>query len=291
MKNWITALALFLCHFAAYGQEDSIKPWKTGGFGQIMFSQAAYSNWAAGGENTIAFTFGAKVFANYSKGVSSWNNDINVAYGKVKVGDETRKSDDEIIFNTLYSRKLNEKTGLAANGNFRTQLGRGYRSPGDSVIVSKFMSPSFGLFSLGIDYTPAEYFIVFISPVTLKWTHVGDIQTVNPENYGLEAGTKNRYELGGYLRMKLDKKLMTNVNLSSTLELFSNYLDRPQNVDVNWLNKLNMKVNKYITAAVTVQMIYDYDVLLSKVDEQGNVKEFRGIQWREILNIGMSYNF
>ncbi len=290
-KGIVLTGLLLLTALIAKAQSDTARGWKGGGNTRLMFSQAAYSNWVAGGENTLAVTFGAKLFLNRKGEKSRWINELNFAYGKVKVGEEIRKSDDEIIFNTLYSKKLSEKSGLAVNGNFRTQFDRGYAQPGDSILSSRFLSPAFALFSAGIDQKFSESLHLFISPLTLKWTHVSDIENINPENYGLAAGSKNRYEPGAYLRLNFDKELVENVHLSSTLELFSNLIDRPGNIDVNSLNKLNMKVNKYISTSFTFQLIYDYDVLIPKSDELGNTSLIRGVQLREIWNIGLSYDF
>lgn len=283
--------ALLLAGTIAWAQADSTAGWRHGGHVQSMISQAAYSNWVAGGENTLAISFGARLFLKHEGKKSKWNNELNLAYGKVRIGSDVRKSDDEIIFNTLYSKRLSEKTGLAVNGNFRTQFDRGFALPGDSVLISAFMSPAFTLFSIGIDHKPGDFFHLFFSPITLKWTHVGDIENINPENYGLTAGSKNRYEPGAYLRLNLDKELMKNVHFSSSIELFSNYLDKIRNMDVNSLNKLNLKVNEYISTALTFQLIYDHDVLISKTDDQGNSTQIRGLQLREVWNIGFSYDF
>ncbi len=291
IKGLFLLALLFLAAISAGAQTDTARGWERGGNAQVMISQAAYSNWVAGGQNTVAVTFAARLFLNYKGEKSKWVNELNLAYGKIKVGPEVRKSDDEIIFNTLYSKRLSEKTGLAANGNFRTQFDRGFELPGDSILISNFMSPAFTLFSLGIDHNASDFFHLFVSPLTMKWTHVGNIEKINPESYGLSPGSKNRYETGAYLRLNFDKDLFENVHLSSTLELFSNYLDRPQNIDVNSLNKLNLRVNKYITTVLTFQLIYDYDVLISKTDEQGNRTQTRGVQLREVWNIGLSYDF
>jgi len=291
IKKLFLLSVLFLAALSLGAQSDTMRSWEHGGNAHMMISQAAYSNWVAGGQNTVAVNFGTRLFLNYKGDKSNWANEFNLAYGKIKVGSEVRKSDDEIIFNTLYSKRLSEKTGLAVNGNFRTQFDRGFELPGDSILISEFMAPAFTLFSLGIDHKANDFFHVFISPLTMKWTHVGNIEKINPESYGLSPGSKNRYELGAYLRLNFDKDLFENVYLSSSLELFSNYLNRPQNIDVNSLSKLNLKINKYITTVFTFQLIYDYDILISKTDDQGNSTLTRGVQLREIWNIGLSYDF
>jgi hypothetical protein len=59
------------------------------------------------------------------------------------------------------------------------------------------------------------------------------------------------------------------------LNLYSNYLDNPQNVDIDYQMHLVMKINKYLSANVALQTIYDDNsiqaVQLSEV-----------LNWREL---------
>ncbi len=55
---------------------------------------------------------------------------------------------------------------------------------------------------------------------------------------------------------------MKNVNLDTYLDLFSNYAHNPGNIDVVFNTLLTLKVNKYISASVIVQMLYDDDVIV-----------------------------
>ncbi len=77
------------------------------------------------------------------------------------------------------------------------------------------------------------------------------------------------------------------------LDLFSNYLHNPQNVDVSWETIIGFKVNKYISATITTQLVYDDDVKIA-VDKNGDgINESFGprTQFKEVLGIGFSYNF
>jgi hypothetical protein len=51
---------------------------------------------------------------------------------------------------------------------------------------------------------------------------------------------------------------MANVSIENRLNLYSNYLDNnPQNVDIDYQMHLVMKINKYLSANVALQTIYD----------------------------------
>lgn len=261
------------------------------GMGQLNFSQAAYSNWAQGGENTLAVTANANLHLIKVDTAYDWTTDLNLSYGKIKVGADMRKSDDEIVLNTKYTRMLSDHWGIGLNGNFKSQFDLGYQYPNDSVVISKFLSPAYTSVSVGINYMPADYLTIYLSPAALKWTLVNDTSTVDQENYGVDANRKSRYEVGGLFKADFNKELAENVSISSTLELFSNYFNNPQNIDINWLNKVNMKVNDYITASLTLHIIYDDDILIPKENEEGEIYLGKGTQLREILSIGLSYKF
>jgi hypothetical protein len=102
-----------------------------------------------------------------------------------------------------------------------------------------------------------------------------------------------RYEFGGYVRLFFKKDLMKNVNLQTKLDLFSNYLHNPQNIDINWEVLISMKVNKYITATINTQLLYDDDVMIA-VDENGDgTPDSSGprTQFKEVIGVGFSYKF
>ena len=72
------------------------------------------------------------------------------------------------------------------------------------------------------------------------------------------------------------------------------YLDRPQNVDVNWELLIGLKVNKYISASISTQMIYDHDIPVPvERDIDGVTVKGTGprLQFKQVLAIGFSYKF
>jgi len=81
---------------------------------------------------------------------------------------------------------------------------------------------------------------------------------------------------------------MKNVSLNSTLGLFSNYLENPQNIDVNWNVFILMKINDFLSANLTTQLIYDDDIKTS--DKDGNVKGAK-VQFKEVFGVGLTYKF
>ncbi|HSH50676.1 MAG TPA: hypothetical protein VK982_03035 [Bacteroidales bacterium] len=81
---------------------------------------------------------------------------------------------------------------------------------------------------------------------------------------------------------------MENVTLKSTLGLFTNYLENPQNVDIDWKIAINMKINDYLSANLNTHLIYDDDIKTS--DDEGN-EQCPKIQFKEVFGVGLAYKF
>lgn len=267
--------------------------WKKGGTLGLNFSQVYLSNWAAGGQNSLSSNGLVSLFANRAKGKSSWDNTLDLAYGMLWQGDAAGvKTDDKIDFASKWGYQANQDWFYSALFNFRTQFAPGYEDPfaDDLVRISDFLAPAFSLAALGMDYKPSDNFTAFISPSTLKMTIVND--TTLSTNYGVAAGEMFRAEIGGYAKVQYTTELAENVSLMTKIDLFSNYLNNPQNIDVNWETLISMKINEYMSATISTQLIYDDDIAIARSQEYF---ESTGIaagpitQFKEVLAVGFSY--
>lgn len=286
---------------------DSVDGWKTGGMFSLAFSQVSLTNWAAGGENSFSGNTMINIYANYKKGKISLDNNLDFGYGIMKQGvQEIRKTDDKIDFSSKFGRKLSKKAYIAALFNFKTQVMPGYDYPNDSVKISKFMAPGYLLFAAGYDYKKSEWLSLFFAPITGKLTIVNDQVLANAGAYGVDPikydptdsttilsyGKKTRLEFGGYFKGMFSKDILENVKLSTKLELFSNYVNNPLNIDVFWENTINMKINKYISGTLSTTLIYDDDIKIDIKDSEGNViGKGPRTQFKEVFGLGFSYKF
>lgn len=276
-------------------QEDTTKtgPWTTGGNFNLQFSQAAYSNWQAGGTNSLTSNGVVSLFADYSKGKWAWENTLILAYGLSFQDSVFNKTDDRFELNTRLDRNFRKYWNFSALLNFRTQFTNGYDQPGiteDTLKVSGFLAPAYTLLGLGFTYKPNPKFNAFISPLTSKITIVNDTRLSNRGAFGVDTGSTVRFEAGGYLNVTYNTPLATNVKMQSTFGLFSNYLDGNYKfVDVNAEVLIFMKVNKYITANISLNMIYDHDILFD-TNNDGQVDAQR-TQFKEVLGVGFVYDF
>ncbi|WP_282015357.1 DUF3078 domain-containing protein [Marinifilum flexuosum] len=292
-KLGLTLIAAMICFIAISQEKQDTSYWKKGGMISISFSQTSLTNWSGGGDNAISTNSQLNLFANYNKGKNSWENKLNLEYGLVKQGDEgVRKSIDKMEYFTKYGYKNGGHWFYTALFDFKTQFAKGYNYSSeegvDDVKISNFLAPAYMNLSLGMDYKPSDVFSAYISPVTGKMTVVNDDDLSDKGAFGVDPGDKFRSEFGAYSKLSLNKDIMENVNLKSTLDLFTNYSESFGNIDVTWEVLLNMKINSFLTASVNTSLVYDDDV--DYFNEDGINKGPR-IQFKEIIGVGLAYKF
>jgi len=261
--------------------------WKTGGMGTITFSQVSFYQWSAGGENSYSGNGFLNLFANYKKDNVSWDNTLGLGYGLMKQGALTKKSDDRIDFSSQFGMTASEKWNYSALLGFKTQFAEGYNYPDTDHKISDLFSPAYLTTSLGMGYKPNEKFSLFLSPLTGKMTFVTDDTLSAAGAFGVDPGSKFRAEFGGYAKISYVQEIMKNVTLQGKVDLFSNYLKNPQNVDVNAELMLTMKINEFLAATFSTMLIYDDDVTLLQDDGTNGP----GLQVKEVFGVGLSYKF
>lgn len=286
---------------------DTAKSWNFGGVISFNGQQVSLTNWAAGGSNSISFGGIFSVYARYKKGKTTWDNNVDLGYGVIKQGTVKKwwKSDDKIQLTSKYGRQISKSWYLSALGDFKTQFANGYNYPNDSIYISKFMAPGYGIAAIGVDYKPNDNFSIFVSPITGKFTIVNDDSLARNGAFGVQKEIRDPYnggkvtqkykthreELGAYLKLQYQTKIMDNVTFQTMLELFSNYLHNPQNIDVNWTTLTTFKVNKFISATLSTQLIYDDDIMILRTAGDNKGTTGPDLQFKQVLGVGFSYKF
>jgi len=274
--------------------------WILGGVTAVNMAQTSLTNWAAGGQNSVAVNGLLSLFANYKKGKSVWDNSFDLGYGILKQGNETdfRKTDDKIDFLSKYGQEAFTNFYYSALLNFKTQMAPGYNYPNDSVKISNFLAPAYLLAALGMDYKPDAYLSAFLAPATGRLTIVNDELLSDAGAFGVEPGKTTKGEFGGYMRLiytrnDFKKEILKNVAFTTKFDLFSNYLDSPQNMDISWETLIAFKINKYISVNFTTHLLYDDDTKISiDNNDDGVVDDFGPrVQFKQILGVGFSYKF
>ncbi|PHS03468.1 MAG: hypothetical protein COA88_15810 [Kordia sp.] len=287
MKKIVFALALALTTGSIFAQEEVAKDsitegWKRGGNVLITFNQSAFNNeWTGGGIGNMAANILVNYDFNLTKGDLIWDNKFIVDYGVNKNKGQERfiKNNDRLELNSLAGKKMKGNWYYSVYFNMKTQMDRGYVYDSNGVVLgtsSHFFSPVYFQAGPGLLWKKSDNLHVNISPAAAK------VILVHKEfsgAYGTEAGDTSRFELGAAVRGYYKVDLMKNISVENILALYTNYLEDPQNVDVDYTMNLAMQVNKYISANLTFQAIYD-----------DNVNPM-GFQIRETFGLGFNYTF
>lgn len=271
---------------------DSTKAWTILATGGLNITQAAFSNWAAGGENSIGVGALANVKADYKKNKHSWKNNLGLAYGFQFLGKGSQarftKTDDKIEYTTSYGYAVSKHWDVTFLANFRSQFTNGYNYPNDSVPISNFLSPGYLVVGIGMNYVPAEYFQLYMSPAAGRFTFVRDQVLSDAGAFGVDPGKHIKGEFGPYVRAVFNKEVFKNVTLNTSLELFSDYLKDFGNVDVNWNVLIGLKVNKWLSTTINTQLLYDDDVMIQSTPSSTPGPR---TQFKEVIGVGISYTF
>ncbi|MEX2485121.1 MAG: DUF3078 domain-containing protein [Brumimicrobium sp.] len=272
--------------------------WKLKSIYSLNLTQSTFTNWAAGGRNNISGLGFVNAKADYRKGRIKWTNLLSLGLGGVQYFDEDiQKTDDVIDLQSTFSYGVKDPWFISFLGGFRSQFIDGFSSPDDSLKSSTFMAPGYLNLSLGIEYVPNDNFKVMASPLSGKFTFVQDQQLANRGAFGVEPaeldaagsiitpGENFRAEIGSYIRVIYEKDIMENISLRSRVEFFSNYLDQPQNIDVNGELVMDFKVNKWFSASLQANVIYDDDIEIT--DRFGNTGP--RTQFKQVIGLGISY--
>lgn len=275
-----------------------VKPkyWTKGTTTQIGFSQVSLTQWAAGGNGSVALNTYLNSFVNYKKNGMIWENRLQLGYGFIQSFTENgyKKSDDKIILDSKWGYEAIKNLYLSAVANFNTQFAPGYKN---SDIVSRFFAPAYFTLGLGIDYKSGNWLSINMAPLTGKLVMVKD--PALRSLYGNREDQFTKAEFGA--QVKIDNKFnIRKFSMGSTLTLFSDYLDKPQNLVVNWDVSLSGKLSKYISLTVRTNLIYDDDIkFIEKLDSAGNpvldsdgkAIKIPGVQFKEVVSLSFSYSF
>ena len=273
---------------------DTVKPWYIDGTASLAVSQAAFSNWSAGGQNAIGLNAFINLKANYHKGKHAWGNTLDIGYGFNYLGNGSdakfTKTNDKIELTSAYGYGISKDNKWLATllVNFRTQFSAGYNYPDDSTVISTFMAPGYVLGGVGITYAPVKWFYLYMSPATGRFTFVLDKKLSDSGEFGVDRGKKMHAEFGPYVRADMNKDLSKTINLATTVEFFTDYIENFGNIDVNWNLMLTMKVNKWLAASIATQLIYDDHV---KIKTTPTSEPGPRTQFKEMLGIGITYKF
>ncbi|MDR2652399.1 MAG: DUF3078 domain-containing protein [Prevotellaceae bacterium] len=270
-----------------------IKPnFKLSGSPSLTLTQTSFSNWSAGGANSIAGVamFGIKMI--YTETKFTWETTLDMAYGLTYQEKDFLKNNDKIDFSTKFGLRSSKKWYYSLAFQLKTQFDKGYKTyppPDKSKYTSKFMAPGYAIGSLGMDYKPAKELSFMLSPFSAKYTFVLDTMLSNRGDYGVARGHKSLAEIGSLIKATYSKTFKSKSTLNSSLELFSSWMNHFGNIDVSWEFDWNIKVNKWFSSRIYAKLLYDDDIKI-KDAATGEVLGPR-LQFKQMLGLGVSLSF
>ena len=141
------------------------------------------------------------------------------------------------------------------------------------------MAPGYFSVGAGFTYRPNENFTLTLRPANARWTFVLDEDLQTKGTYGLKNdGDSSLFQFGFLATAQYKLKIMENITLINNASLFSNYLDHPERMVLSYGGILNMKINKYISSIITVDLLYDHN-------------QIKKTQLKQTLGVGLAYNF
>jgi len=200
--------------------------------------------------------------------------------------------------------------------------------------LSKFLSPATLVVSPGLSYKPNDNFTLLLSPASYKTILVTDDSIARLSNadktqslHGTPFGGTDRtafinkwhvkpygftsdgilysiysLQFGATLKLLYQQKFLKDskgkerIALLSSLTLFSDYLNKPQFIDLEFLVNTDFYIYKGLSISIAASVFYDYDVLIQKNNDNdintginGYESTGRGISFIQSLLI--KYNF
>ena len=282
--------------------------WKYRNESSFVLNQASLSNWVKGGESSISTALDMTEYADFNnkKLKISSNNFARLTFGYIATGkDGIRKNLDLLETNSKFNHKAFGKFDFSAILLFKTQIARGKNyfktvaGSDTSNLVSKFMNPATLTIGFGLDFKPNKTTSINFSPLSYKGTFVTDTVHIDQTQYGIAKNRKSLNEPGVSFMITNEFKPIKTVAIVNRLQLFTNYIHKPQNVDVDWEMITTAKINWFTDVRFNIHLIFDDDTRTDEHNENGqpvlNIdgtpKKTARIQFKEMMGFALSFRF
>jgi len=311
LKKTLFCLLLFTLGASAQSiltkKDTVISLWKNTNKLGFDLSQIAFLNWNAGGVNSVSGLVKAEFNRSYELKNTKWVNELIMRYGINKQdGIGWRKTDDMFRFNSTFGHRRDSLSQwyFSAKFNFNTQFTNGYAYPNVDNPISKPLAPAYLFLGIGAEYALKDKsFTVYGSPLTMKNTFVLDSDLADQGAFGVRKATYDdagnrirpgeqvRTEVGILVTNYFKKEVFKNGVLENRLNLYTDYLNHFGNIDVDWQLQLDLMVNQYVRANISTNIIYDDDIKAKEEINGQQVTVGPKIQLKQLLGVGVVYQF
>ena len=282
--------------------------WKYREEASFALNQASLTNWVRGGENSVATAIDVTGYADYNNKPLklSSNNFVRLKLGFLKSGDNpVRKNLDLLETNSKLNHKAFGKFDFSGILLFKTQIASGFdyfktaAGKDTSRLVSKFMNPAILTIGFGLDYKPNKTTSINFSPLSYKATFVTDTVNIDQTKYGIPKNRKSLHEPGVSFMITNEFKPYKSVSVINRLQLFTNYIHNPQNIDVDWEMIGVANLNWFTDIRINTHLIFDDDTRTVELDKNknpvlrsdGTQKKTARIQFKEMIGLSLSFRF
>lgn len=292
--NRILILLLLVASFT-YSQSDTIPAaennWKRGGEITFLFNQSSFSEWVSGGENSVALSFHVDYDWSFEKNGWKWDTKFLGDFGLTKISGTRylRKTNDRFDLQSLLGKSFSEQWSYSTVFGLKTQFARGFTYGEDEngketrTLRTHFFSPVYIQLGVGLYWKESDNLWVNIAPFTQRITLVSRQFTSNlapgKEYFGVRKGGNHRFELGASISAFYKFSPLENISLEQRLGLYSDYLDKAENVDLDYQISAKMKVNKRIATDLIIQLVYNDNAV-----QRLQVREVFGVGFRMKLD-------
>ena len=261
--------------------------WSYSGKASLLFNQTAFSQWASGGVNNISLGFSVDYEVHYRENGWSWDTKSSGSYGLSYIqGDKfLKKTNDRLEINSLLGKEFSDTWSYSTILNFKSQIAHGYRfgtnEEGEETrsLRTQFFSPAYLQFGVGLYWKKSTDLWLNIAPFTQRITFVSRQFTQDLAEdkayFGVSKGNSHLFELGASVSGFYKFEVLENIFIENRLALYTDYLGKPKNIDLDYSLTATMKVNEYISTQLEVQLVYDDNAV-------------KNLQSREVFGVGLS---
>jgi hypothetical protein len=250
--------------------------WNMSGVVGLNISQTAFSNWAQGGSNSLAYSAYTNLGGIYFNFPWKWKNRLNLAYGRTYLKDVGyRTTDNDLYFESIGSRNI----GWAVDPYFavtvRSALTKGYDYTvvPDTQIVD-FFDPGYVTEALGFTYDKNKIITSRLG-IALQQTFANRFTKYTDDPTTTDKIEKFKLETGIESVTEVKYEFLPKMTYYSFLRLFTRF-DNLDVWDVRWDNVITAKINDYINVNLSVTVLHE-------------ISQTRRTQFREALQLGFAY--
>lgn len=227
----------------------------------------AWRDVKGGEEQTIGIRALVDFDFDYKKGKATWMNNIRARYGISKIassGSGFLKNDDYINYTSIYGREIKKNWSLAFMFSLNSQFDQFFLSPGELR------------FGPGFLHRPNKHFSIMLSPALANITTKFATEHKNLSLFGVDAGKTTKFGLGAFAQVKADYEISKGVSYKGFVTFYSDYLNKPELIIMDWTNLFTFTVNEYLGATISINMRY-------------NDWEIGKLQMQHGIGVGLSY--